>query len=136
MSKIIQNGERVLIYNFNNPDIKDLKFGTIVSSDLSEPYNYEELPWYERMNADENQGPYFIRLYKILGDDGLEYNCPERSITGEPYFVTIDSRIKEITDNLERKRKILEEVKQEYLTELASLNDEINNKISVNLTLK
>ena len=125
-------GQRVLIFDYEQPKMDSIKFGTIVGVKLSEPYNYEELPWYERMNADENQGPYYIKLYKILGDDGKEYNSPERSITGNPYFKTIDSRREELYRNLERNSR----ERQEYLNELEKLSSEVTRIVGPNLTLK
>ena len=136
MDKIIPNGKRVLIYNYdpkngNEKKANTVNMGIIMDSELSEPYNFEELPWYERINTDENQGPFFFRLYKVLGDDGKEYygayNC---GITGDSFFITLEDRINEIKEILKEKNELIQKLeleKQMYTYELNQLGEEIYN---------
>ena len=127
MEERLTNGEEVLIFR-NVSDIyeqreEDFVKGYIISSEKSKNLSYGE-----------NHTPYYVWVYKVIGEDHKEYTCCNGMIIyGNDYIRRPVDYLKDIRnkylDNL-NKIKRLQEINESLKITLDSLDNLERKKIS------
>ncbi len=118
MEERLKNGEKVLIFR-NVSDIyeqseNDFIMGTIIYS-------------YKSKNLTYKKDPFYVWIYKVIGDDGKEYECANGMIIyGTDYMMRpIDylKKIKNILLDNHHEIERLEEINKRLVKTISSLNN-------------
>ena len=103
MEKIIPNGTKVLIFNYNpsyspKQDERHLIMGIIKESETKEISTLHGSPWN-------------VQAYKVLGEDGtLYYGTYDKGIVGNNYFRTIEDHIEFIKNIIKSNYETISEL--------------------------